>query len=1396
MKMAVVVAKFLSMWIGFVAILIVVALLVDINWAKPFVQQKLTEILHRKVELGRLTWSFGLNGLAIDTTSIAVSDLDGKPFLRARDSEIGIAVTHLVFKELLIRHLQFDHPEIWAVRKSQTKWNFSDLLENPTEIRFIECTYGKLHLVDKAPLKDQTSFEAHDLDDLKVSFVLPRKHKKTSVFLEFKLPQPGYTTAFRLTGIAHGQAARWQDNKYEFDLDFEKLNPQKFLAFAVVVPELFTSLAPGVLPAAATNSGSGNVESATATNPRLATIEGAAATNTSVTTLPTSVADGVTTIEDIRAAVSNKVTGLFDVKLTGKGSLSRGITSDVTAKAQNFSIDAPNVGKISAPTAATTAKLYLDEHKFKWDELSLSVADVKLSSHGELENWLSPDTKYDAHFGGRVDDLKAAAKLVANQDALHHLSATDHWSGKAEVEVHVLGAKDKCRYETNLRLEDVMAKSILEKLPPEAKPVAGLLGLPDDAKVRGEVKFVPDESIEIKNAELPLTVGKVQTVGLIDLHKGTSDFSFIGKELSLSGVQQKLNEQLHSHGASAELPASVQMKLGGNFDLAGKFSTAQKTSSSNGIINLKNAQASMSDGSVVTSGISGSVKWKDDRISLTKVGGIMGGGTFQIDGESSSAPNSRIDLHLHAQNTQLEQLEAVLKMLRVDAPVLTDRHLYGKVKDLVIKVSGTAKQPELYLSAVPDDLYYQPPGLSRPLHARSGTIVYDHDQLSLSEVALLVRNDKVLLGMEIDNVSKAAVLNQVVVKTAGVDVSDVNYYLSSVLMPPPLKKAYSASLAQFKISGVHGRFGADLICKVLNHDVAIDGNVNLNNVGCKLGTLPVEKVSGVVSASGEQLLFHNVSGAAKASHFILDGKIAKYKQPDPWIQLQLAATIDPREVVQLLPIVGEQAQRCFRVSANSALEMKASVKGNLSKNRSTFSFDIPAKSDLRLVTDYGTFSQPPNEAVAIDGALSVEPDGVELSKTKVAIGDSVLTLSGSVSNAPKGAEPTECPIDLEAKSDKPIDLYKLVSLTNADAKKSDFGGTIDGALRISGTIGQPHPVGKIEIDKFSSELLGLKDLRATLALQQSGGHETGKLTVPAAHYKQLQVSNFSSDVTVHSPAGRFTSVISNGKGTIAGGTFTTEGSYNWADHKLSLNGSCSQIKANELASNLFNKPGEISGFADGSFTLSADLDSPKSVVSTLTGHGTVTVSNGLVSRFGQLQAKITQANLLRQGLFGFNFNNLLQSVYPVRTGHFRDLTGQFNMDKGVITINDIRYNGDDMRLWGNGKANLMLDTLVVDVAGKIPRVSSSVIGGPVGEVSKAFTFQKVMNVVTMKQLESLPSLPVLGEFAASNKPRTFSFKVMAPIDNPKLLAQSIEKSFHWLPTKPAASAHPVPGLEQ
>jgi hypothetical protein len=245
---------------------------------------------------------------------------------------------------------------------------------------------------------------------------------------------------------------------------------------------------------------------------------------------------------------------------------------------------------------------------------------------------------------------------------------------------------------------------------------------------------------------------------------------------------------------------------------------------------------------------------------------------------------------------------------------------------------------------------------------------------------------------------------------------------------------------------------------------------------------------------------------------------------------------------------------------------------------------------------------------------------------------------------------------------------------------------------------------------------------------------------------------------------------------------------------LRFNGDLHKADANQLLSQTFGCPGELSGSSNAAFAFEGRGKTPKEFLSHLNGTGTISITGGKVTRFGHLQEKITQANLLRQGLFGFNLNNLLQSVVPVRTGHFKELGSHYQISQGLLSLSRLRFNGDDMRLWGAGQINLPQQSINVKIAGNVPRVSSSLLSGPVGKMSKRITLQSFMKLVTGGAFESLPPLPLIGEISGE-KPRAFAFNIEASLTKAKEITQSIEKSFHWLPNRLNASAHPVPELQ-
>ena len=123
--------RFLLTWLSFIGMLAVLALLTDINWAKSFMQEQMAESLHRKVELGKLGWNLGLDGLAVETKSLSVSDPSGAPFLKSKHSEIGIAFLPLFKGRVIIRHVILHSRRSGPCARIRKTWNFTDLLHGP-----------------------------------------------------------------------------------------------------------------------------------------------------------------------------------------------------------------------------------------------------------------------------------------------------------------------------------------------------------------------------------------------------------------------------------------------------------------------------------------------------------------------------------------------------------------------------------------------------------------------------------------------------------------------------------------------------------------------------------------------------------------------------------------------------------------------------------------------------------------------------------------------------------------------------------------------------------------------------------------------------------------------------------------------------------------------------------------------------------------------------------------------------------------------------------------------------------------------------------------------------------------------------------------------------------------
>lgn len=1407
-----IIAKFLLMWFSFVLILIGVALITNVDWARRQVQEKLTEIFHRNVRVGHIWWHLGLNGLSVGSNKLKVYGADGKPFLISDKAEVGIAFRALVQGKLIIKHIALDKPELWAVKEGKNKWNFDDLLTPGLIIEYVETKEGLVHVRDGQGAKP--AFEPFDVNDLDMKLVWPSKKKKRPFYLSFELPKAKEskkpTATFELLGIGVGELSEdWKHNDYQFDVTVKRFDPSDldWLVHVFDVPR-------DILPPQSQ--------------------------------LPT-------------------VNGLVDMKVKGAGTLAKGIEGSLNSTIANPKVKAPFFREIDATEAVTSGKFVVSEKDVNWKELDLRIGDIELKSEGKVLGWGETKRQYIVNLDAEFKDLGTLGKLleplspeVRNKSGLS--LSPEQLNGRASIQVQINGSSNQNKISAIMKAEDVSLKDVISELAPDSAPLLALLGLSSTSKMNADIKLSPNERIDIKNAKVQATGTVLNVDGYADLKNNVSMFKLIANDLSLKAACDSLTQEAKSFQQLTKyvtLPSKNSLSMSGKVNLNATITSKGASNAVIGTADMRDAGIHLNDRTLSANKINGRVEFSERFMQFNNLTGTMGDGTFQLNGRIFLKGDPELDIKMHATKLDLAHLSDLMYMFKIQIPIFKEKHLYGRVKDFSLTVTGRASAPVIAMTTYPDNLYYQPPGTSRALKGISGSIIYEHDQLELKEVTLVSKNNQLVTSLAIDNLSKTADLRRVKIKTVGVDITEVNYYLESPVLPPPLRKAYKRFLATYQLKDLYGRLYGDILCQLTGPKVELDGVIGCFNAGAKVAGYPVDKVAGIFAASGDELLIQDLSGSLrKQTNFVLDGHVSNYKSDKPSWKVDLRTRIGPQELVELSPKLTELLDKDkIEVHSSGPLSIKAKIEGNADRNAITFSA-VAAKADaLRISGPFGQLHQPLNEPLTVDGSVIVDKYGMNVKDSHVLLGSSVIQAQGSwvwdqsqslessnadthkthgakisigqndsnvdagkvmvetikaTAAASKGSETGKVAvevqkpqhIDFKIRTPNPVSAKSVVAVLDPETAKGLTAGTVFADLSIKGNPERPVITGEARFEHLTSPSMNLKDLTGKIVAAEGkvatpeGLPQQIALTVDKFTIMALDVTDAQANISFEpiSSTQKYPLVkLNQATAKVADGKISLDGWYDSANRKTYVKAALDGLKADTVATKLLSQPGEITGTLSGEVSLQTSGADYQDLVSNLNGTGNIVIANGRVSRFGQLQTKLTQFNFLTQGILGFNLNNLLQSMVPVRTGEFKQTTVKLQIAEGVIGFKELRYSGDDMRLWGAGNINVPLKTVDMEIAGSIPRVSSSFLSGSFGEVSRAFTFQKLLSLVTFKKLDTLPGLPILGEIA-TDRPRTFSFKVISKVDDAKMLQQSIEKSFKWLPPKPNASAHPIPGM--
>lgn len=1337
--------KFLFTWLFFVTILFLITPLFDINWAKPQIEEAMSQSLKRRVELAPIHWSFGLRGFSFSTSAISISEDNGTPFVKGGRAEIGVAFIPLCKGKIVLRNITFSKASVWLTRQSKDKWNFSDLITTGPDIRLVELKDSTVVITDTYT----SPANKYRLTNFRTRFVFPRKTRSWPFELSFALERPLYTTKVELKVVGRGLYKDWQKNKYDFVLKSENFNADDYQPYL----------------------------------PTLANLHGP-------------------------VNFSLKSDGIFE----------NGMPVNFLLNAKQLELEEAVIGKTSLQEPKIKAILKASPSGLKVEQLNLVAKDSTVDFQGSLANCFSTNALLTGKIKGNIDRVENFVRYC-------RLGNVKSLAGKAVLDIELNNFAVARLFDTKTfpgSAKPFADSSVHARIQMNSMPTAALVSFlnltnfsPHSMqnsqsllKASVDLQTRPDGQIQVNSGTASIDNSSLKVQGLCDWKFNPLDLAVDGENLNLAHIFNSLSvSEKKSLGVKIGLSSLHTAQLTGRASIHGKIKSGYKPDF---VISLNDTNLSFGNSGVDFNSVSGDITVDQDCVTIQSVSGVLDGGKLDLKAKVFSADRKVGALSLAVSKLDSEDLVQVLNLLNLKLPLISEGTLCGRIQNMQFFQASSLDKNNFQLSLEPVDLNFAPPGLTKPIHAVSGKICFNHGDLSIKDAVITSKQSKALLNVSIKNLYGEPDVDSFSLSSSNIDLQELHYYLQSAVTPSTLRDQYNHLLAEASINTYSGKAVLDLKLEPKAKGFPIVGYIALNKFETKIGPrqIPLSSVSGIIALTPFSFLLQNISGNIGSSNFSLDGHLVSIHRNSspldrPFFQAGLSLDLNPQDLCYI-----DNSDRSFKLTAKRITSINANLVAAEGALSGSFDVRAPECSYLCLETGNLTMSAPETSALFFKTNFVVSPqkDSIQFDQCKLTIGRHKL--DGSVALELKEEKVVDSTITLSTDGAFPVTLFQEIFSDQADSlSKISPQGLLKGKLTLTRHEKDNYLDGQIGFDNMAMEESQLGHISGEAEfkhfpvnyndgsrLKESGQIE---LKLKALNYKKAKFENIRARIVIsdekQSKQYERLLQVKELSADIGSGKVNAVFLSNLSKGVFELNCTLNNADSNVFLKEFFDLKDEVSGKMVGNVSLSGKFKEGDPVMKSLSGKGEISIYNGKVARFGTLQEKLNQANLLQQGLFGFNLNNLLQTVVPVRTGNFNELYLGFLVQAGKMQINDLHFSGQDMRLRAAGDYDIASGELGLEVAGNIPRVSSSLIGGTMGEVSKKFTIQRLLKILTFKKLENLPTLPILGDIA-SDHPRAFSFKVKHNKDDNQDISRSIEKSFAWLPSKPTATAHPIPGL--
>ena len=771
----------------------------------------------------------------------------------------------------------------------------------------------------------------------------------------------------------------------------------------------------------------------------------------------------------------------------------------------------------------------------------------------------------------------------------------------------------------------------------------------------------------------------------------------------------------------------------------------------------------------------------------------------EVNAQLPANGSEPLQYQLQAKNINVADLFAVLKLFHLDTKWLDVWHLAGKLADIELSIKGTPKSPVVSFTAVPHDLVFTVPNLKPLIHATGGKIVYANDVFSGEKVNLSSQNSKCIASIAIRTSNSASKLEKLYVQLESADLNDLQSFASATSSTSPVSayfaNAYATFTKKYQVSGLEGAVSGVIEYASKKDKPTFSSLIDFENVSFKCGQqkLYFQNLKGNANFAGNDLILHDTTGSIDEANFTLGGRLLNYRDKSAQWHGEFSSQVTPEQLNNILALCSSPGQK-FPLTLQGKKAVFVKLKSGAHNNVSSQSFTLSAEPDAALIATIGNFNfYQPAKKMIINGSCNIDEQKLTWRNLNFDYGGSSISMQGSISNFrnTRGNNKLEPIYDLQIQTPDYLPASTFGQIISYGVINGALTGQAKLMLSLQGTARALSVTGKVFLLDLTCPDLYLNHIVGTIIFQTpkqsaDAGTNAALLQLDKLSFGDVQLSQASgnliwqadSNTSSQSPGDCSQIYLKNFIARIAQGRFTAQGHTDLKAKIASLDIDVADANLAQLWPQITSYQIKAIGLLNSHISMETSGSTAHEFEQHMVGSGKVRIGQGSFSRLSLIHARLNQANLLHQGIFGFNLNNLMQSVLPTKASEFNSIDSAFNLDNEVLTVKHVLYDGKDIKFSAAGKANLVLHSLDLDIAGVMPRVSNSILGGRLGELSREITLQKLLDGLTMHKLEKLPSLPLLGGMAGG--PEVFTCRILAPYDQPKLISQSIQKTFRWL----------------